>query len=151
MQKHKAKGRVVYNPKRNMTKDTKWWCVLELPTDELPRYCRNVLDKEWWTYDSSPEKRKYHRPPHRAHISIIRGETPRKNHDHWNMMFKGHNLEFEYDLDIKQTKGFKNEIGEYWYINTVFPEYNLIRAHFGLDTSRNGQPFRGHLTFARCY
>lgn len=146
----KSKGRIVYDPKRNMDKDTKWWCVLEIGED-LPEYLRWFLDREWYNFDASSIKRKYHRPPHSPHISIIRGEIPKSNKDSWGSLLRGKKLEFEYNLDIKHTRGFKNEVGEFFFVKAVFPEYNEIRAHYGLDTEKNGQPFRGHITFARTY
>lgn len=151
MQIHKSTGKIIYDPHRNMDRDTKWWCVLELQNDELPKYLRSILDTEWWTYDSSKKKRGYHKPPHKAHISVIRGETPRENRKNWKKFLANKTLTFEYSLDIQQTAGFKNEVGEFWFVKTVFPEFNVIRNHFGLDTERNGRPFSGHLTFARTY
>lgn len=146
----KSTGKLVYDPYRKMEKDTKWWCVLEL-NDELDRYLRWILDREWFTFDTQSKKRRYHRPPHKSHISIIRGEVPKENKKNWGTFLRNKKLEFEYSLDIQHTAGFKNEVGEFFFVKTIFPEYNEIRAHFGLDTERNGRPFRGHLTFARTY
>jgi len=145
-----SKGKVVYDPKRNMTKDTKWWCVLEL-NDELTEYLRWILDREWVHFDKSTIKRNYHKPPHRPHISIIRGETPKANINNWKSLYKNKILNFEYQLNIHSIKGFKNEIGEFFVVRAVFPEYNKIRSYYGLDTERNGKPFNGHITFARTY
>ena len=146
----KSKGKIIYDPKRNMDKDVKWWCVLEFEKD-LDDYLRWVLDREWSKFDASTIKRRYHRPPHKSHISIIRGEVPRQNKGSWGDLYRGKTLEFEYDLNISHTKGFKNEIGEFFFVKATFPEYNKVRAHYGLETEKDGVPFRGHITFARTY
>ena len=142
-----SKGKLIYDPIRNMEKNTKWWCVLEID-EEIARYYRNFVDKEWVLADHSTLKRRYLKPPHKAHISIIRGEKPQKNIQDWNKYKKGKLVSFKYSNKIRQTSFHKDGKDYFWFIEAIFPEYNQIRSHFGLPTQRNGNEFKGHITIA---
>lgn len=141
-------GRVVYDPYRNMKTNTKNWLVLEIDED-LCRYYRWHLDRHWWYYDDYSVKRIYSRPSHKAHISIIRGEKIRKNYSDWNKFLARKKLKFSFEPDIRMTSLSRDGKDHFFFIDVMFPEYNELRDHFGLDTSRNGIPFKGHFTFAR--
>lgn len=145
----KSFGKLVYDPKRSMEKNVTWWCVLEV-NEDISGYFRWHLEKNWWFLDQT-HKRKYDRPPHTPHCSIIRGEKPKKNIRDWKVFKNKEILDFEYKLDIRKTGMVKGEKDHFFFFNIYFSEYNEIRSHFGLPTERNGVPFKGHITFARCF
>jgi hypothetical protein len=142
-------GKLIYDPVRSMKKDTDWWCMLELSNDQIANYYRWHLDRVWWLGDSHSVKREYSKPPHRSHISIIRGEVPRKNKDQWGKFMSGQHLKFNYDNDVRQTTLERDGKDYFWFIDAWFPDYNRIREYFGLEFQRNGIPFKGHITVAR--
>lgn len=147
----KTTGKIVYEPKRNSGVPTKWWVVMEFYNDDLSRYLRWHLEKNWWEFDSG-QKRKYHRPPHKSHITIIRGEEPKKNKNLWGKYLNGKILPVEITLELRKTRGFKSDHGDFRFVKAIFPEYNKIREKFGLPTETpEGISFKGHLTFARTY
>jgi len=134
-----------------MIANTDWWCVIELSDDELANYYRWFIDREWWLADSQSTKRKYCKPPHKSHISVIRGEKPRRNIPMWNSYRKNQMISFEYTNQIRQTGSHDTSKDKFWFIDTNFPEYNIIRDFFGLPISRDNKPFNGHLTVARTH
>lgn len=144
-------GKVVYNPKRNMDKNIDWWCVLELKNHGLVDYYRWFLDRHWYDADVRSVKRQYCRPPHHPHISIIRGEKPRKNIEDWGKFLAGEKITFEYSNIIRQTNSIADGKDYFWFIDTFFDQYITIRYHFGLQIKRDGIPFKGHLTIARAF
>lgn len=144
-------GKLIYNPKRTMKTNTDWWCMVELPNDQIANYYRWHLDRNWWIGDTHSVKRAYSKPSHRSHISVIRGEVPRKNKDQWGKFMANQTITFQYDHYVRQTTNHHDGKDYFWFIDAIFPEYNKIRAFFGLDTERNGKPFKGHLTIARVH
>lgn len=145
-----ASGIIKYSPPRQI--DSKWWLTIEvLNFEDTASYYRSLIDKNWIEADTSTIKRKYSRPPHPPHISIIRGEKPRKNLDQWGKYKANQKVNFLYSNKLRQTNLKVDGKDYFWFIDTVYEDYNKIRRFFGLNTSRNGVDFRGHITIARVY
>ncbi|MFA7407691.1 MAG: hypothetical protein WCY93_07730 [Anaerolineaceae bacterium] len=142
-------GRIIYNPKRSLKRNTDWWCILEV-SEDFARYYRWHLEKSWYHIDHSSVKREYHRPPHKPHISIIRGEKPRKNIDRWGKDMHGKTVRFRYSPLIRQTSFERDGTDAFFFVKTDFPEFVQLRKMFGLKWESNkGIPFTGHVTVAR--
>ncbi len=156
-QECKSFGRVVYDPKRPLMKSRNtWWCVLEPPVwDETTEYYRWWIERNWWDADSHSMKRRYHRPTHRSHMTIIRGEKPKKNIKDWNRFMAGDTLKFTYTPSLRETASsfYATRADQFWFLEADFPEYNRIRKHFGLPWKHphTDQPFRPHWTVVRTY
>jgi hypothetical protein len=147
-------GWIRYNPERGRMKErTDWWCVLELDDNEISRYYRWFIDRQWWDADSSNTKRAYHRPTHQSHISLVRGERPKQNIDDWGKYMADKKVFFRYGNNIRQTSNafHASEPDKFWFIDTDWKPYVDFRKHFGLPYNYNGTPFRGHLTISRTY
>lgn len=147
-------GKIIYDPPRgSMKKRTKWWCVVELEQLDMVDYYRWLIDRHWWMADSSTIKRRYHRPVHWPHISVIRGEVPRRNKSDWGKFMSGQRVKFRYTNQVRQTSNayYAEEPDKFWFVDVQWDDYNLIRDHFGLNIQRDGRPFRGHVTVAKTY
>lgn len=146
-----SSGKLIYNPTRTMKSNTDWWCMVELPNDQIANYYRWHLDRNWWEGDTHSVKRNYCKPPHRSHISVIRGEVPRKNKDQWGKFMANQTIKFQYDNVIRQTSIERDGKDYFWFIDAWFDDYCKIRDFFGLDYKRNGVFFKGHITIARVH
>lgn len=149
-----AYGTLTYDANRgSLKKRTGWWLTVELDDEEIPRYYRWWVDRQWWDADSKSFKRNYHKPPHWPHISVIRGEKPRKNISHWGKYLAGKRVRFFYSPDIRQTSNafYADEPDKFWFIDTQWDGYTELRKHYGLKWQYQGRPFRGHVTVARTY
>jgi hypothetical protein len=147
-------GRIRYNPVRgNMKSRVDWWCVIELDNNEIANYYRWFIDRNWWDADSYTTKRRYHRPTHLSHISLVRGEKPRKNIDDWGKYQADKKVFFNYNGMIRQTSTayHADEPDKFWFIDTDWEPYVDFRKHFGLPYHRDGNLFRSHMTVARTY
>lgn len=149
-----VKGRVHYEPTRNFKNDdrTKRWLTVEVPNfEEISKYYRWFINKEWYSIDRiRTHKIEYYRPSHPFHVSVIRGENIRDNIHDWGKFMDGKIISIEYDYP-KQILNPPNAKGLFWVCEAYFKEYNELRGHFGLDTERNGIPFTGHITMARAF
>ena len=123
-------GKLIYNPVRTMKSNTDWWCMVELPNDQIANYYRWHLDRNWWIGDNRSVKRVYSKPPHRSHISVIRGEKPRKNIEHWNKFLAGKLIKFEYSNVVRQTNVGRDGNDHFWFIDAIFPEYNQLYSFY---------------------
>ena len=145
---YKVNGIIKYNPKRNVS--SKWWLTVDLYNfGDTAKYYRWLLDKNWWEYESRSYKRKYHKPPHTYHISIIRGERPRKNIDDWGKFKANEKVSLLYENLLKQTTLYRDNDDTFFFLDTYYDMYCDFREHFGLDYQRGGKDFRGHITIAR--
>lgn len=144
----KIAGKITYDPPRNVK--TQWWLTVEIPKFYgEAEYQRWLIDRNWCESDSSWTKRKYCMPNHPYHVSIIRGERPKKNIKQWGKYLAGQKVLIEYDTLIRQTTMAKDGKDTIWFVDGTFDGYNDMRDYFGLDTSRNGIPFKGHITIAK--
>lgn len=145
-------GILRYDPHRpGMKTRTVWWCVIELD-DAIASYYRWFIDREWWQADSSTIKRGYHRPAWGAHVTVIRGERPRKNESDWKYR-DGERISIRYDNKIRQTSSavYADEPDKFWFVDAHWDGYTELRKHFGLPYERDGRSFRPHITVARTY
>lgn len=148
----KTKGIITYEPKRRMKKDSEWWLTIELPWfEDTGNYYRWHIEKNWWNADSRPLKRSYCRSSHPYHISIIRGEKPRKNLNDWGKLMTGKRVSVEYSNLVRQTDIGRDGKDHFWFVDAYYDKYAKLRKHFGLDYERNGVPFKGHITIARAF
>jgi hypothetical protein len=138
---HKGTGKIVYDPYRGgLKKKRDWWCVVEVDK-EITRYYRWWLEREWHVKELKT-------PSWDAHISIIRGERPRREHMHLWKKHHGKIIEFEY-------KHFPRRSGDttggdrpdnYFFVDIRAPELMDIRKEFGFPTNWNL-----HLTVGRTW
>lgn len=147
-----TKGIITYEPTRNMEGKSKWWLTIELPYfEDTARYFRWMIDRNWCEADSRIWKRDYHRPPHRFHVSVIRGEKPRANLQDWGKFMEGKKVNVGYSNYIRQTSIERDGKDHFWFVDAQYDFYAGLRKHFGLDYERNGVPFKGHITVARAF
>ena len=143
-------GILKYEPKRQVA--STWWLTVELPSfEDTSRYYRWFIDREWWIADSSPVKRKYSRSSHAPHVSVIRGEKPRRNIEDWGKYLVDKRVKVRYDPHIRQTTKAVDGKDTFWFVDAYVDGYAEIRKHFGLDYQRNGVPFKGHITIAKVH
>jgi hypothetical protein len=138
---HKSTGKIVYDPYRGaLKKKPHWWCVVEVDK-EITRYYR------WWI------ERRHHikelkQPSWDAHISIIRGEKPRRNQMHLWKKYHGEIVEFEYMHNPRRsgdtTGGDRPD--NYWFVEVRAPELIDIRKEFGYPCD-----WKLHLTVGRTW
>lgn len=149
-----VKGRIHYEPTRNFKTDdrNKWWMTIEVKNfEEIARYYRWFIDKEWYDVDRiKTYKVDYYRPSHPYHVSLIRGEKPLKNIDQWGKYLNNKLITLKYDyphqiINPPVGKGF------FWVCDVAFDEYNEIRSYYGLSTKKDGREFMGHMTMARAF
>lgn len=155
MKMFKTHGRIEYAAKRNFRDDKRnnWWATLEVPNfEEIGKYFRWYLDKEWYEHDRiRGNKIPYHRPSHPYHVSLIRGEKPKKNIDKWGTYMKGQRVEIEYDWP-HQVINPPSGNGFFWVCPVHISVKNDIREFFGLPTkTHDGKAYTAHLTMARAF
>ena len=147
---HTTTGRVIYDPDRGtMKRNTKWWCILQMD-ENVSSYLRWHLEKNWWNVEAG-QKSEYHRPPHGAHISVIRGERPRNHINQWGRFWSNHRFPVEYDMKIDKVRGSKTEQGWHYTVPIMCPELLDLREYFGLPIHNHRGIFRFHMTVARTY
>ena len=145
-------GVVRYDPKRGKnTKRNKWWCVIDLPIDDLPDYAIWHIERNWWQLDNSSIKRTYLKPGWRMHISVIRGEEPRVNKSSWGRYMGNVAVPVRYEFHIKQATAAlaSKEPDGFWFIPAYWNGYIDLRQHFGLPVTYRGKPHKLHITVAR--
>lgn len=128
-------GTIIYDPNRDGMKSSKpYWCVLKLPDDLVRLYQYFV-------------RTKYHEnicmPAWGAHISIVRGETPK----HPEMWKKYHlqKLSISFEPNIIEVPD-KKAPGSFYLIDFRSDEIMNIRSELGLNTHE-----LSHLTIGRTY
>ena len=136
----KGTGKIIYDPYRGkMKKKTAWWAVVEIDK-EITRYFR------WWV------KRELHvdlfAPSWDAHVSIIRGEQPRKGDEHLWKKYDKQIIEFDYSLNVRQsgdTTGWDRP-NHYWFVEVTCPQMKQMRDEFGFKSD-----WKQHITIGRTY
>lgn len=139
-------GVIQYDPPRpGMTYRKDWWCVVNL-NKEVTRYYR------WWL---SFEKHIHLQSPSwDAHISIVRGEKPRREFLELWKKYDGQRVEFFYQHGLircdrsqrTDDRAGKAIGGDYYYIDVCCPLLDEIREELGLRTGYNF-----HFTVGRTY
>ena len=146
-------GILRFDPLRpGMKRRTEWWCIVEVD-NSIQDYYRWLMDREWWNADRSTIKRCYVRPSWNGHLSVIRGEEPRKNEYLWGVG-SGEKVVVRYDNQIRQTQNalHSGEVDKFWYINAEWDGYVALRKQFGLPvTTYDGISHKSHITIARTH
>lgn len=128
-------GIIRYDPPRyGMKKNTNYWCILELP-DDLVKYYQYFVKTDLHIPIADPSWD--------AHVSIVRGETPR-NIDVWKK-YDRKKVKIKYYPDIQLKKDPKKE-GLYCFIDFEVPFFRKIRRELGLECK---YPF--HFTIGRTH
>jgi hypothetical protein len=95
-----------------------YWMIV-VPQDDIGEYYRSVYNKE------NIARIKIQKPRWKAHISIIRGETPIQNIDKWQSF---DNTEIDFSYENKIITGKKH----IWF-NIESEKATEIRKFFGLN------------------
>jgi hypothetical protein len=107
-------ARIIYDPSSNTSKHRKWWSIAQVDFGFLLTY-KWLIEKEM--------NIKLVRPIWRAHVSITRGELPRKKQN-WKK-FHRNNIVLTYDLP--QTNGY------YWWLPISSKSLVEVRKSLGLS------------------
>ena len=150
-------GRIQYDPPRPGMREKKrasgsssrdGWCILKIDK-EITRYYRWWIERHLWGL-TAVKPGWLCMPSWDAHISIVRGEKPRQNHDAWRK-YHGEKVEFQYAHYPRRTtqedrkKRYAKD-GDFWFVDVVCPRIDEIRDELGLRSN-----FRYHLTVGRTY
>ena len=152
-----AMGRIQYDPPRpgmrarsrvSGRRNQEWWCILKVDR-EITRYYRWWIGRHLWGRTAIQEDWLC-LPSWDAHVSMVRGEKPRKNLDWWGK-YEGEQVEFRYAHYPRQTTMEDRERrhakdGDFWFVNVECPRIDEIRQELGLRTH-----YRYHLTVGRTY
>ena len=154
---HTALGCIKYDPPRHgMRKQSRasgrknheFWCILQVDR-EITRYYRWMIERRHWGLTAiQPDW--LCQPSWDAHVSIVRGETPREHAELWKK-YDGVKVEFKYAHYPRKTtmedrdRRFAKD-GDFWFVDVECPLIDHIRAELGLKTH-----FRYHLTVGRTY
>ena len=154
---HFAMGRIKYDPPRpGMRKRTRAsgasnldnWCILQVDK-EITRYYRWLIQRRYWGWTAiHPDW--LCQPSWDAHVSIVRGEQLRRNHDLWKK-YDGVEVQFKYAHNPRQTT-MEDRLnryakdGDFWFIDVECPLIDHIRDEHGLRVHH-----RYHLTVGRTY
>lgn len=132
-------GVLVYDPPRaKLKRRTEWWCVVNV-NESIGVYYR------WWV------KRALHielfRPPHPAHVSVIRGEKPPDDLKHLWRKYNGQWINFRYSPVVRHSGDTTHDRpGNYWFVEVECPELSRIREEYGFPCK-----WKYHLTIGRTY
>jgi len=144
----RSTGRIVYDPKRGgMKRRTKWWCVLNVDR-EITRYYRWWVSRRFWGMTAMKDDWLC-QPSWDAHVSIIRGETPRREFRSLWGKYQGEEVEFWYSHNacLAGDRGTRYaEDGDFWFVDVYCPRIDEIRDELGLKTF-----YKYHLTVGRTY
>lgn len=148
-----TKGIITYEAERSLKTTSNWWLTVELPEfEEAARYYRWFIDRNWVDADMRKVKRKYNKPSHPPHVSVIRGQEPQRNKDQWGKNLAGEEVDVIYTNLVRQTTIEKDGKDHFWFIDVQIDKYAHMRDHFGLDYMwSDGRPFKGHVTIARAF
>lgn len=136
-------GRLKYDPQHSETSFENWWLIL-ICDKELASYYRYWVEKEWpceipsgaWLHKSQLNEvsDKWIVTQHGvkmcgsawgSHISVIRGEKPRKNLNRWKA-YENLKIEFEYFPETLSTNT------KHWWMQIKSKQLEEIRKEFGL-------------------
>lgn len=110
----KSHGILQYDPKADASKYSAWWCKLDVHPS-IVRYYQAWIEKtHGYTVNT---------PIWKAHITVIRGETPAKPW-FWKK-YQGEKVEFEYSPDLKSSP-------LYFWLTAYSPRLEEIRTELGM-------------------
>lgn len=116
MSVYKSTGVIKYDPRVERGTFMDWWVILQCDK-EIVRYYQHVFKTLYW--------KKLQTAMWGAHVSVVRGERPKKP-ENWKL-FNGAVLEFSYVYD-----GFHTN-GQHFWIKAWSPTFGEIRESLGLS------------------
>ena len=134
----KSTGKLIYDPIRyGYKKNKNWRCILTVDND-LTRYYRWVIKKEFGFI--------LYEPSWKSHITIINGEKPL-----YEKLWKKHNnrkIDFVYDINIRWSGDTTDHkyIFKYWFLDVYCAEFNSLRQELGLS-----EKSKYHITIGTLY
>lgn len=146
---HTSTGIIRYDPYRgNMSKKIDWWAVLEVDK-EITRYYRYWINKMVFNplelnHDGINSKAaakypytKLQQPAWDAHVSIIRGEKPRKDLTHLWKKYDGMKLEFQYRHNPRYSGDTTGDgrPDNFWFVEVNCPTLMAIRTELKRPTN----------------
>ena len=124
-------GILQYDPPRpGMKRRTSWWIIVNVDR-EITRYYRWWVKSHYWI--------DLHQPAWNAHISVLRGEQPRKDLMHLWKKYDGQRVDFEYSHNVCAVK---NSV--FWTVEVTSEFLTGIRDEFEVPSD---WPF--HLTIGK--
>ncbi len=110
----KAKGKLIYDPRTDASKFKSWWAKVDVPSSII-RYYQYWVRRELGL--------KLNTPIWKSHITVLRGEAPKKE---WLWKkYQGKEIEFSYSPDLRMSE-------TYVWLPVYSPELEGIRAELGL-------------------
>lgn len=110
-----AKGKLIYDPKTDSSKFNSWWAKVDVPSSVI-RYYQYWVKRELGI--------KLNTPIWKAHITVLRGEQPKKQ---WLWKkYQGQEIEFFYSPELKMSE-------TYVWIPVESPQLEAIRKELGLS------------------
>ena len=110
----KAKGRINYDPRTDASEFKSWWAKVDVPASVI-RYYQYWVRRELGI--------KLNTPIWKAHITVLRGEIPKKQ---WLWKkHEGKQIEFTYSPNLRMSE-------TYVWIPVESPELEDIRMELGL-------------------
>jgi len=110
----KAKGTLIYDPRSDASKFTSWWAKLDVPRSVV-QYYQYWVKRELGIHLNTPIWK--------AHITVMRGEEPRKQ---WLWKkYQNKEIEFSYTPDIRMSE-------TYAWIPAQSEQLEQIRTELGL-------------------
>lgn len=142
----KDKGKVIYDPKRgDMKANTNWWCIIDVD-NAIADYYRNLTNISVVNPFRQP-KCDLNLPSWGAHVSVIRGEKPKKDYEHLWKKYHGLEVEFEYSNQVRYSSVKKNHLtGGYWFVEVRCSLAKQIRDEFNIPSN-----WLFHITIGREY
>lgn len=110
----KAKGKLIYDPKSDASEFKFWWAKLDVPSSIIQYY-------QYWVKRELGIK--LNTPIWKAHVTVARGEQPKKAFN-WKK-YQGQQIEFTYSPDLRMSE-------TYVWIPVQSPQLEAIRAELGL-------------------
>jgi hypothetical protein len=143
-----SSGVIEYDPYRGDMANTQWWCVMNTD-NELCRYYREWVQKNPTFFGET--RLDLIQPSWKAHVSLVRGETPREEYKPLWKKYHRKKVKFDYDPVVRRTGDTtgNDRPGTFFFLDVYFDLYLVLRGELGLQTERDGVPFKGHLTIGR--
>lgn len=110
----KAKGKIIYDPKSDASKFNFWWCKVDVHPSII-HYYQYWVKRELGIHLNTPIWK--------AHITVVRGEEPKKKFL-WKK-YEGREIVFEYSPALRMSE-------TYTWIQVESPDLEELRVELGL-------------------